>query len=149
MTIDKSSDAWTSLLPADIGPYLVDLAIEEGTYPINQFRLAICACGSQEFRLIGDQDEGAAKRTCAACDVTQFICDGEDYWVEAVPEKLVCTVCKSDVFNLGVGFSLSSGSAPDVRWITVGERCVKCGTLGSFVDWKISYSPSMQLIDQV
>jgi hypothetical protein len=30
---------------------------------------------------------------------------------------------------------------PDVRWVSVGQRCTNCGTLGSFVDWKVGYVP--------
>ena len=35
----------------------------------------------------------------------------------------------------------------DVSWISAGNRCTKCGTLGSFVDWKIGYGPSDQLLN--
>jgi hypothetical protein len=37
----------------------------------------------------------------------------------------------------------------EVHWLYVGERCVRCGTLGCFAGWKIAYSPSKQLLEQV
>jgi hypothetical protein len=33
----------------------------------------------------------------------------------------------------------------DVRWITVGERCLACGILGAAIDWKVDYSPTDHL----
>jgi hypothetical protein len=149
MSIDKSRDWWTSPDAADIQPFLRDLAKEEGTMPINAFRLAKCACGSLKFRLTGDEEEGCARRICAACTASAFICDSEDYWSEATPEALVCHGCDADVFNVGVGFSWTSKAGTDVGWIIVGQRCVHCGILGSFVDWKVSHSPSLQLLGQV
>lgn len=149
MSIDKSRDWWTSPDAADIEPFLRDLAKEEGTMPINAFRLARCACGSIEFRLTGDDEEGCALRSCVACKARHFICDSEDYWSEASPEPLVCHGCGANAFNVGAGFSFSSRAATDLGWITVGQRCVRCGVLGSFVDWKINYSPSLQLMDRV
>ena len=149
MAIDKSGDFWTSPDAGDIERFLNDLAAEEGSIPINRFRAARCACGSIEFRLRGDDEEGCAERVCVACKMARFICDSADYWSEAEPERLVCHVCDNDTFNIGIGFSLEKGKGPDVQWVTVGERCVKCGVLGSFADWKISYSPSAHLMDQV
>lgn len=149
MTIDRTGEWWTGTEAADIGPYLNDLVAEEESLPIDQFKLARCACGSLEFRVLGDGDEGCAQRTCVACNTAHYICDSAKYWSEATPQKLACAECKSDAFNVGVGFALRRGKQPELHWITIGERCVKCGVLGSFADWKIDYSPSIQLLDQV
>ncbi len=149
MPIDKSGDFWKSPDAADIFPFLKDLAREEGTIPINQYRAATCTCGSNRFRLTGDDEEGCARRDCAQCKTSHFICDSGDYWGEAEPAKLICHGCAGDIFNAGAGFSLEKGKGPDVQWVTIGQRCVRCGILGSFTDWKISYSPSSHLIDQV
>ena len=149
MAIDKSGEWWTGSQAAVIERFLIDLAAEEGTIPIRRYRAVACDCGGDAFRLSGDDEEGCARRTCVACKSSRFICDSGDYWSEAEPEDLVCHGCGADVFNVGVGFSISKGPAPDVQWVTVGQRCIGCGVLGSFVDWKISYSPSIHLIDQV
>ena len=149
MAIDKSGDFWTSPDAGDIEPFLKDLAKEDGSIPINRFHLARCACGSIAFRLRGDDEEGCAERVCVDCQSVRFICDSADYWNEAVPERLVCHACDNDTFNVGVGLSLEKGKGPDIQWVTIGQRCATCGVLGSFADWKISYSPSGHLIDQV
>jgi hypothetical protein len=53
--------------------------------------------------------------------------------------------------NVAVGFSLYEAAGEkerDVRWISVGVRCVGCGTFGSPVDWKVGYGPSYQLLEE-
>jgi hypothetical protein len=77
---------------------------------------------------------------------TEFIGDSAELWDEADPKKCVCP-CKADRFEIGVGFSLRQDG--EVKWITVGERCLKCGVLGSFADWTVDYSPTHHLLDQV
>ena len=50
--------------------------------------------------------------------------------------------------NLAVGFAFYQDSE-DVRWLYIGLRCVACGELGVYGDWKIDYAPSKKLLDQV
>jgi hypothetical protein len=50
------------------------------------------------------------------------------------------------LYELGVAFSLFEDG--EVRWITVGVRCARCGILASPVDWKIDYGPSRHLLSQ-
>jgi hypothetical protein len=40
---------------------------------------------------------------------------------------------------VAVGFSLRDGG--DVRWISIGLRCLTDNTLGVYADWKINYGP--------
>ncbi|MGA7753515.1 MAG: hypothetical protein WCB05_11810 [Candidatus Sulfotelmatobacter sp.] len=49
--------------------------------------------------------------------------------------------------NVGVGFSLYDDG--EIRWVYFGERCSACGILGCFAGWKVAYSPSKQLLEQV
>src|SRR5215471_4212947 len=56
-------------------------------YRTQEFRQAKCGCGSEDFELLADDDEGCAKRICASCRVEQFICDSGEYWPESTPEK--------------------------------------------------------------
>ena len=44
-----------------------------------------------------------------------------------------------DEGEIGVGFTERDGG--EVRWITVGRRCARCGVLGSPVEWAIDYVP--------
>ncbi len=52
---------------------------------------------------------------------------------------------------MAVGFSLRDGG--DVRWISIGLRCLTDNTLtdttlGVYADWKINYGPSGHLLSQ-
>lgn len=112
-----------------------------------EFRWPTC-CQANEFRLEFDDEQGAAKRTCAKCGAEHLICDSDEYWDDASPRKWKCVGrCKSKAVNLCVGFAMLGGNE-DVRWLYVAARCLACGTLGCYCDWKIDYGPSPQLLDQ-
>ena len=76
-----------------------------------------------------------------------LICDSAQFWDSAEPSERICD-CDSHNFNVGVGFAFYEDEKA-VQWIYVGARCVNCGFLGCFVGWKVGYSPSLQLLDQV
>ena len=144
MAIDTSGKWWRGEGFADLVEYLRILT--EESYPVDQVIQAICVCGNTTFRLFADPEEGCAQRVCTKCKQRSFICDSADYWDEAEPKQIRCPD-RHTIFELGVGFSLREDS--EVRWITVGGRCVKCRVLGSPVDWKVNYGPSSQLLTQV
>ena len=146
MTIDTTGKWWVGTAPEDIEEYL-DAYSSDG-YKTHAFRLARCSCGSDQFSLEADDNEGAARRTCVACGLEHFICDSQEYWSEAEPESWQCTECQSVSANLGVGFSLYADST-DIKWLYVGYRCSRCGVLGCFAGWKIGYGPSHELLDRV
>jgi hypothetical protein len=145
VTIDRSAKWWTGTEFADVAEYL--RACTADGYPAQEITQSVCSCGGKVFLLAGDPEEGCAQRTCISCQASAFIGDSGEYWAEADPEQCVCPVCQGRHYEIGVGFSLRDDG--DVRWITVGERCVNCGLLGSFVDWKIDYSPTDSLLRQV
>jgi hypothetical protein len=62
-------------------------------------------------------------------------------------KKYKCVTCKSKVANVGVGYALYEDHEA-VHWLYVGNRCATCGVLGSMVDWKVGYAPSLQLINE-
>ena len=126
--------------------YLEAFAVGEA-YAVDACRSAVCGCGGKEFHLWADDDEGVAKRVCAACGREQFICDSEQYWSVAQPEQWRCVECTSLLANVGVGFSLYEDG--EVRWLYVGERCATCGVLSCMTQWKVAYTPSKQFLDQV
>ena len=146
MTIDTSGKWWKGSSPLDLDEYLRELGAEN--YPVSQFRLSTCSCEGVRFTLEVEQDEGIAKRTCVNCGAEHFICDSGEYYEPAQQlEKFKCVTCNSEVANVGVGYALYDDGAA-VHWLYVGCRCDNCGVLGSMVDWKVGYAPSLQLMDQ-
>ena len=150
MAIDTSGKCWVGSEADDIQEYL--RAYGDEGYAVDESRMCKCRCGSYEFELEADRDEGCALRICALCRTKHLICDSDEYWDKAEPESWECTECGCKTCNIGVGFSLYSieeGSGSDVRWIYIGNRCTNCGTLGAFAEWKVGYSPSNHLLGQV
>ena len=145
MSIDKSGEWWVGRKPEDIKEYLDAYSAE--SYRTTEFRQARCSCGSEVFELLADDEEGCAKRICTSCRQERFICDSEEYWQDASPVAWKCVECGSTAANVGVGFSLYDDG--EVRWLYVGERCSTCGILGCFAGWKVGYSPSKGLLEQV
>jgi hypothetical protein len=145
MTIDTSGKYWKGSDASDLQEYLA--ALSASNYLATEFRFAKCSCGSDAFRLAVDANEGAAQRTCAQCGAEHFIADSQEYWEEATPKAWKCvSKCKSKTANICVGFALRA-DRQDVHWIYIGTRCTQCGILGCYGDWKIDYSPSLQLLE--
>ncbi len=146
MSIDTSGKWWKGSTPEDVDEYLQ--ALSSGSNAVSDFRLSRCACGGNAFRLEVECDEGIAKRTCASCGMEHLIGDSaENFEPRMRLKKFKCICKKSDIANVGVGFSRYERSE-GVRWLWVGHRCVRCGVLGSMVDWKIGYEPSSHLLAQ-
>jgi hypothetical protein len=146
MPIDTSGKWWKGSAPEDVGEYLQ--ALSSSSYPASEFRLCRCQCGGVTFRLEVEQDEGVAKRACANCGAEHLICDSADNYEEGMKLRKFKCVCKTALANVGVSFSLHEGGQ-SIRWLWVGHRCVQCGVLGSIVEWKVGYEPSLHLLDQV
>jgi len=146
MSIDTSGKWWVGSEPADVRGFLEAYA-EEG-YEVHQFRLSTCKCGSVEFHLRADDDEGVAQRVCASCKAEHFICDSGEYREDAKLAPWRCIECKSKVCNIGVGFSQYPDSPTSIKWVYIGERCAKCGILGCFAGWKVGQDDVAHLFDQ-
>ena len=136
MSIDTSGKWWVGTNPKDIKEYVETYTSK--SYKMDEFRLAKCACGSVDFQLDADDNEGVAKRTCTKCSQQHFLCDSEEFAEEVENEHWHCE-CGSEATNIGVGFSLRKKGG-EIRWLYVGCRCAKCGILGCFADWKIDYA---------
>jgi len=143
MAIDKSGTWWRGEEFADVAQYLRDLT-EEG-YPVEIVLQSTCGCRETKFLLDADQTEGCARRTCPQCEAEAFVGDSEEYWEESEPERSTCR-CGAELFELGIGFSLRNDG--EICWLTIGQRCVACGLLGSFVDWKVDYAPTDHLYEK-
>ena len=145
MAIDTGGKWWRGETVEDLADYL--RALTADAYPADEIRRCVCAaCGSEEFLLRIRAEEGGAMRTCAHCGSQHFIADSEQTWGRAKGTASPCPVCKHAVLNVVVGFSLRQNR--DVRWVTVAERCVACGVLGSSIDWGVSYGPSHDLVER-
>lgn len=139
--IDRSKKYWTGDSPEDIGQYLRLYAEEPGL----EVKPVVChGCGGDAFEVRCDANEGVIQVKCAACGAKRVLLDGEDYWEDARPRLRRCRVCKeSKTFQVRAGFLRRENG--DVRWVYIGERCTACGTLGSFLDWKVDYSPTGEM----
>ena len=147
VAIDMSGKWWVGNDPEDIGEYLK--AYSGDGYKVHEFRLARCGCGSVEFELEADDDEGVARRTCVSCQKAHYICDSAEYWDEAEPKAWKCVEWDSKRANVGVGFSLYDDDPTGVRWLYVGERCANCGVLSCFAGWKVALSNARHLLEEV
>ncbi|MET8308939.1 hypothetical protein [Micromonospora sp. NPDC005173] len=66
-----------------------------------------------------------------------------DHLEDAELEECACP-CGGETFTVGVGYAMNT--ANEVRWISLGLRCVADGTLGVYTDWKIDYAPTRHLL---
>lgn len=145
MSIDATQSWWRGTEARDILGYLEAFASTRHVLSIDAFRVAICPCGSKAFLIEGDQAESAVRRTCLNCGTEHAILDCEERWEEATPVRCRCLECSCEVHELGVGFTLVKDS--EIRHVFVGVRCVNCGVLGCFAQWKIDDTPSKHLLD--
>jgi hypothetical protein len=140
--IDRSGRWWTGTESGDVQEYL--RAHTQDGYPADRFEQPRCDCSNAVFRLDADQDEGCARRTCAACGLEHFICDSADAAEDAVLQAVTC-ICGSRDFDLCVAFSHRAGGT--VCWLSVGVRCIECGVLGCPVEWELDYAPTAHLYE--
>ncbi|MFD1815851.1 hypothetical protein [Rhodococcus gannanensis] len=116
-----------------------------GGYAVDTVAASVCAhCGGRAFAIGVDDEAGCAERLCLACDDAVLIADSADHWTEAEPVQCECP-CGGEEFEIAVGFASVGDGSDDVRWVSVGLRCLRDGTLGVYTDWKIDYSPSAHL----
>ncbi|XVV15885.1 hypothetical protein ACQP2X_16500 [Actinoplanes sp. CA-131856] len=143
MTLDKSGKLWRGEDFADLAEYVRQF--EAGGYPVATVVESRCGqCDGRAFRVGIDEDE-ATLRMCLACGNVAFIGDSADYWDEDTAGACACP-CGGEEFAVAVGYALFDDG--EVRWISVGLRCLKDNALGVYADTKIDYSPSRQLLDQ-
>ena len=146
MGIDKTGEWWKGENFDDLAAYIKEFT--RNSYPADKIVACSCECGEACFRITGNPDEGCAMRHCDGCGKATFICDSAEYWDVDEAEDFACP-CGNEHFELGIGFAMRSGEdAGEVRWISVGARCLACGVLGVYVDWKVDYSPSAHLINE-
>ena len=139
--IDRSKKYWTGDTADDITEWL-RLYTEEEHMDVKPVICHACGCDSFEMRI--DEDEEAIQVKCVSCGEKKILLDCADIWEDAEPRLIKCTVCKTcQSHNVRVGFLRRENGS--VKWVYIGSRCTGCGTLASFVDWKISYEPTDEM----
>ena len=116
-------------------------------YIAHHFADAVCRCGGKTFRLLLDDEEGAAVRICATCADEHPIGDSGEFLADATLEECACP-CGSERFEITVGVSLYEGSE-NVRWLYLGCRCPDCGLTAVYGDWKNEFENYQRLLAQV
>jgi hypothetical protein len=143
MTIDKSGKWWRGTTAEDLDAFLSDYTTS-ASYAANRFEHPRCTCGEDRFALEVDDEQGCARRTCAACGEQHFMLDSDEYSSDASLEECACP-CGGETFQLAVAFSHRAEGS--IKWVTIGARCTACGVLGAYTDWKIDYEPAGHLYD--
>jgi len=142
MAIDTSGQYWRGEDLADLTDYLHEF--QAGGYPVVDVVESVCAnCTGRNFRLTADDEEGCAQRVCVTCGAAAYIADSAEHADDADLQPCECP-CGGDTFAVAIGFARRSDQ--EVRWISVGLRCLADGTLGVYADWKIDYSPTSHLL---
>lgn len=138
--IDRSGEMWRGDDFADLAAFIREF--EAQGYTVAEVTESVCAqCGGHAFRVVAGDD--VAQRSCTRCGASAFMVDSADYWGEAETGECECP-CGGEEFAAAVGFSLHPDG--EVRWVSVGLRCLADGAMGVYADWKINYGPSAHLV---
>ncbi|QDU00376.1 hypothetical protein V6x_00490 [Gimesia chilikensis] len=143
MSLQKKQDGyWYGDDHADLRQELQRYSELNG-YPIDNFADVRCTCGNDSFYFGTDEDEGVALRICGRCEDEHLMGDSEEYAEEAEIEKHGC-VCGAEVFQITAGIyryrNEDDSLSPDVKWLYLGCRCVACGLVGCYADWKNEFN---------
>ena len=121
--------------------------IRGNQYPATQFADAFCSCAGNSIFVQLDDEVGAAVRTCLTCQAKHPIADSAEYLAEADLEECQCP-CGSASFEMSVGVALYADST-DVKWLCLGLRCILCGLVACYGDWKSEYIGCKDLLLQI
>jgi hypothetical protein len=117
---------------------------EAGGHPVQQVRDLVCnRCRGTVFLVSVDDDDFCAVATCRTCLADKPIADTVKRLRDAELGECDC-VCGGEEFAVAVGFALTDDN--QVRWVTVGLRCLADDVLGVILDWKIDDRPSAHLL---
>jgi hypothetical protein len=125
----------------DLAGYIRDF--QAGGHPVQHVKDLTCTrCRGTEFLLAVDDDDICAVATCRNCRISRPIADSGQRLRDAEPGECDC-VCGGETFAVAVGFAMTGA---DVRWVTVGLRCLTDDVLGVILDWEITERPSAHLL---
>ncbi|WP_199517042.1 hypothetical protein [Nucisporomicrobium flavum] len=141
MAISRSARFWHGQNDEDLATYLRDF--RAGGYPVEHVRRLACAlCGNATFLALVDDEQGAAAADCLECGARTLVADSAEHIDDAELEGCACP-CGGETFTASVGYAMTQDD--EVRWISLGLRCLSDGTLGVYTDWKIDYTPTEHL----
>jgi hypothetical protein len=146
MGIYKHGEHVYSDSQADIRTTLLDYSTDIENVATH-YADAVCSCGSKRFKLMLDDNEGAAVRICQVCQQSHPICDSDAFLEEAELEECIC-LCGRTAFEITVGVSTDDDN-DDVRWLFVGCRCIACGLTGCYGDWKSEAGSYKEMLKRV
>ncbi|MCY1142010.1 hypothetical protein OWR29_28795 [Actinoplanes sp. Pm04-4] len=142
MTIKKTGGVWRGDSLDDLTAYLREY--RAGGYPVQHVKEVTCRqCQQGSFRVLVDDEQGCALTICLGCGTTEPLADSSDQLDGAELGECACP-CGGETFAVAVGFAMTTDD--EVRWISVGLRCLTDGTLGVYSDWKIDYAPTAHLL---
>jgi hypothetical protein len=143
VSVKKKGGVWRGENFADLAAYL--RAFKAGGYDVIHAREFTCgACRGTAFRVATDEDGQLAIAVCVGCQHEWAVADSGDQLDDETELGLCQCPCGGDTFAVAVGYAMVS--ATEVKWISVGLRCLRSGRLGVYVDWKIDYEPSGHLL---
>lgn len=145
MAIKKRRGSEYADSQADIPAYLRDYS--ERNYAAEHFADAVCECSGRTFVLNIDETQGAGVRRCTACKREHPIGDSDEYLEDAHLEECGCP-CGAEGLELTIGVALYRDSE-DVRWLYIGARCIHCGMVGCYADWKNEFIGYQDLLARV
>ncbi|XTZ18145.1 hypothetical protein ACQSSU_12620 [Micromonospora echinospora] len=115
-----------------------------GGYRVHHVVDVVCRrCDGRAFRVAVDDEEGCALVLCLGCGTEAAVADSDDHLDDAELAECACP-CGAETFTVAVGYALTGDG--EVRWVSVGLRCLADGTLGVYTDWKIDYAPTAHLL---
>ncbi|WDZ84580.1 hypothetical protein [Micromonospora cathayae] len=142
MPVRKTAGPWQGDDFDDLATYIRHH--QAGGYPVQHVKDVGCRhCDGKTFHVTVDDEEGCALITCHDCQTGTPIADSADYLEDADLEECACP-CGGETFTVGVGYAMNTDN--EVRWISLGLRCLTDGTLGVYTDWKIDYAPTAHLL---
>jgi hypothetical protein len=125
----------------DLATYIREY--EAGGLPVDHVKGLVCGrCRGTVFLVSVDDDDNCAVATCRNCLADKAIADTGKRLQDAELGECDC-VCGGETFEVAVGFAMAGD---DVRWVTVGLRCLTDDVLGVILDWKIDARPSAHLL---
>ncbi|GAA4587425.1 hypothetical protein GCM10023194_36280 [Planotetraspora phitsanulokensis] len=143
MAIDTSGELWRGEGFEDLAEFIREC--QPGGYAVERVREAVCAgCTGKSFHVLADDVEGCVQRVCVVCGDAFYIADSAEYEDDADLGECACP-CGGEEFGVAVGFAFRGDG--EVRWVSVGLRCLKDGGLGVYADWKIDYGPTAHLLE--
>ncbi|MEV4640564.1 hypothetical protein AB0J80_24800 [Actinoplanes sp. NPDC049548] len=145
MAMDTTGQYWRGEDAADLVDYLREF--QAGGYPVRDVIGSVCSgCGGETFRVTADDEASCVQRVCVTCGMAAYLADSAEYAAGADLQPCECP-CGGERFEVAVGFAYRSDA--EVRWVSVGLRCLADGVLGVYADWKIDYSPTAHLLTSV